>query len=91
MSCVGTAPGKVPEHWGPGQAEVEKGPRKMTREMEVFILDRLQSIAGKALILPEIHKQRLQTGLGEADSKGMVFQFLQKPPGGLLRFPTAAR
>lgn len=76
VSLLGTAGGKVFVNWGSGQAEVHEGPRKMTQEMEVFILGRLQSIPGRALILQEIHRQCLGTGLGEADWQGRMFQSL---------------
>lgn len=32
-----TVQGKIPANWGTGQAEIDKGPRKMTQEVEVFI------------------------------------------------------
>lgn len=89
MSPAGTAQGQVPENWGPRPAVVEEGPRKMTQEMEVFILDRLQRIAGKAPILQEPHRQCLGAGLGEAGSEGLVFQSLPRPAGARPRFPIA--
>lgn len=57
--------------------------------MMVFILGRLQSMPGGTLILQEIDRECLGTGLGEARSQGVASQPRQRPPGGLPRFPTA--
>lgn len=49
----------MPENWGSGQAEVVEGPRKVTQEMEVLILDRLQRRQRRP---QDTHRQRPEQG-----------------------------